>query len=508
MNDNFKAKLWVSGDLNGFFGFFSNVLTNFIAAIGLLILIGMPSNIIFGNIVPAAAISIGVGNLLLGYMGKVLSEKTKNPDVTAMPYGLSVPHYFVVAFGVLSVVYAATGSWDLAWSASIAWNVVQGLIMQIGAFIGPFISKHIPRSAMLGALTGLAITYIAANPAGEMFGAPYIGLSSFAIILIGWVGLKTMPFKIPVGAFAIMTGTILAWITGYMNPDAIGESVSNISLYLPSLNLSFMMQGFQFIAPFLPAAIPLAIYDFLESLDNLESAAAEGEHYPIVKAMAIPAVLTLVGAALGSPYPTIIYIGHPGWKATGARIGYSIATGIGVIILAFTGTMELLLALIPSPALLPILVFIAMSIGNQAFSVTPKRHYPALILSFVPLMCGFLVLKINSALEAVGTSAGEVGFDVLASKGIPMLGWERLAGGDIITGMLLATILINIIDRKYKLAAIYAFITGGLAFFGLVHSTVIGIGAGVDVAIGYALFGAIIYLMNYYKKEENIPIND
>lgn len=506
MSNNIKPKLWVPGDLNGFFGLFSNVLTNFIAAIGLLILIKMPAEIIFGSIVPAVAISIGVGNLALAYIAKRLAEKTNNENVTAMPYGLSVPHYFIVAFGVLAVVYATTQDWMLAWAASIAWNVIQGIIMLIGAFVGPFISKHVPRSAMLGALAGLAITYIAANPAGEMFSTPYIGLTSFAIILVGWIGLKTMPFKIPVGAFAIMVGTILAWITGHMDPALIGKSVSNIGFSIPSLNIDLMVQGFRFIGPFLPAAIPLAIYDFLESLDNLESAAAEGEHYPITTTMAVPAILTLVGAALGSPYPTIIYIGHPGWKATGARIGYSIATGIGVILLAFTGTMELLLALVPSAALLPILVFIALSIGNQAFSVTPKRHYPALILSFIPLVCGFLVSKINSALEAAGTTSSAVGLDVLASKGIPMLGWERLAAGDIVIGMLLATILIYIIDHKYKLSAIYAFMTAVLAFFGLVHSKTIGIGAGMDVAIGYACFGIVLLVMNYYKKEENVVV--
>lgn len=502
MKKEFVPKLWVSGDLNGFFGLFSNVLTNFLAAIGLLLVIQMPKGIVFGEIVPAAAVSIGLGSIALGILAIQLSKKMQSDNVTAMPYGLSVPHYFAVAFGVIGVVYGATGDWKIAYGAGLAWNVIQGLVMLIGSFIGPYISKYVPRSAMLGALAGLAITYIAANPAGEVFTTPYIGLTSFAIILVGWIGLKKMPFNIPAGAFAIMIGTIIAWITGYMDITTVSDSLSSAKIAVPTFHFQSMIAGFEYIQPFLPAALPLAIYDFLESLDNLESAAAEGEHYPIVKAMSIPAVLTLVGACLGSPYPTIIYIGHPGWKATGARIGYSFATGGAILLLSFTGLLQIILAIIPLVALLPILMFIAMMIGTQAFSVTPRRHYPALIVSIMPLVAGFVVLKVNSALSAAGTSVSEIGYDKLHNVGIPMIGWERLAGGDIVTGMLLGTIVIFVIDRKYRIAAIYAFLTGILAFFGLVHSTKIGFGSGRDVMLGYLCFGLVLLVMHFYHPEK------
>ena len=48
MENNGKGtqKLWVKGDLNGYFGLFSNVLTNFLAAVGLLVTIGMPNDMI------------------------------------------------------------------------------------------------------------------------------------------------------------------------------------------------------------------------------------------------------------------------------------------------------------------------------------------------------------------------------------------------------------------------------------------------------------------------------
>ncbi|MBU1143516.1 MAG: xanthine permease [Firmicutes bacterium] len=492
---------WVKGDLNGFFGLFSNVLTNFLAAVGLLIIIGMPNDIVFGSVVPGTAVAVGLGGIILAIQAKQLSVKMKKNDVTAMPYGLSVPHYFVVAFGVIAVVYAVTNDWQTAWAAGIVWNFIQGIIMGVGSFVGIYIKKYIPRAAMLGALAGLAITYIAMNPAGQVFATPYIGMTSLAIIFVGWFALKKMPFGIPAGAFAIMIGTILAWATGYMDPQAVGDSFSNVGLSLPGLALNVFGRGFAQIAPFLPAAIPLAIYDFLESLDNLESAEVSGEKYNVPKAMLVPAGLTLLGSFLGSPFPTIIYIGHPGWKSTGARIGYSWVTGVAILLLAFLGFMNFILAIIPLVALLPILMYIGMVITTQAFATTKKEHMPAVALSFIPLIAGFVTLQIKNAIAATG---GTLDYQALSNTGIPLLGWERLAAGDILVGMMIATIAIFIIDRKFLVSAVYALIAAGLAFFGFIHAPAIGFATGWEVALGYTLMALVLIAMNFYRKHENV----
>lgn len=491
---------WTKTDLNGFFGLFSNVLTNFLAAIGLLVLIGMPGSIVFGTVVPGTAIAIGFGGILLAIQAKRLSARTNSDSVTAMPYGLSVPHYFAVSFGVIGVVYSATGDWTVAWATGVVWNLVQGVIMAAGAFIGIYIKRHVPRAAMLGALAGLAITYIAMNPAGAVFTTPYIGMMSLAIVLSGWLALKTMPFRIPAGAFAIILGTILAWVTGYMDPSEVTQSLGDVGVSLPTFALHLFSVGFEQIAPFLPAAIPLAIYDFIESLDNLESAEAEGEKYNVPKAMMVPAGLTILGSCLGSPFPTIIYIGHPGWKAAGAHIGYSWLTGVSILLISFVGLLNFVLSVIPLVALFPILMYIGMVIVTQAFAVTDKRHMPAVALSFIPLIAGFVTLNVRNAIQAVG---GDIDYEVLAAEGIPLLGWERLAGGDILVGMVLASIAIFLIDRHFMRAAAYSLIAAVLSYFGFLHAAEIGIGTGSEAAIGYLAFGAVMLAMNYYRASEN-----
>ena len=40
---------------------------------------------------------------------------------------------------------------------------------------------------------------------------------------------------------------------------------------------------------------------------------------------------------MGCPFMLAVYIGHPGWKAMGGRIGYSLGTGVMVIVLCWLG---------------------------------------------------------------------------------------------------------------------------------------------------------------------------
>lgn len=503
-NNNVGTPWFVKGDINGFFGLGSNVLTNFLAAIGLLAAISMPGDIIYGRIVPAAAISIGLGSIFFAIQARRKSLRDNRDDVTAMPYGLSVPHYFIVAFAVVLPVYAQTKDWVLAWSVGVAWNLVQGIIMTLGALVGPFIQKYVPRSALLGSLAGLAVTYIAMNPMGEIFSAPYIGLLTLAIVLAGWFAHKKMPGNLPAGLVAIVIGMTLAWITGYMDVAAVREAAGGFSIALPGLAINNMIEGFAYLSPFLAAAIPLAIYDFLESLDNIESAEVAGDKYNTSLSLLVPGVLTLLGAALGSIYPTIIYIGHPGWKKAGARVGYSMATGVFILLIAFVGLMPLVMSVIPLVALLPILVYISMTIGQQAFGTAEVKHLPAMIIGLMPFIASYVIQQVNSALTAVGTDAASVGYDVLLSNGIYYEGWSRLGSADILVSMMLISIVIFLIDQNFARAAVYSFIAGILSYFGFIHAGEIGIGTGATAALGYLSMGIGLVLLHFYRQNDKV----
>ena len=138
-----------------------------------------------------------------------------------------------------------------------------------------------------------------------------------------------------------------------------------------------VFSGFEFLGIILVTAIPFGIYDLVEAMDNVESAEAAGDEYPTTRVLTADGVVSLIGCLMGNPFINAVYIGHPGWKAMGGRIGYSAATGIMVVLLSWFGIISVLLALVPVVAISPILLYIGMLIGAQAFQTTPVKHAPA-----------------------------------------------------------------------------------------------------------------------------------
>jgi AGZA family xanthine/uracil permease-like MFS transporter len=142
-----------------------------------------------------------------------------------------------------------------------------------------------------------------------------------------------------------------------------------------------VFSGFEFLGIILVTAIPFGIYDLVEAMDNVESAEAAGDHYPTTRVLTADGVVSLIGCLMGNPFINAVYIGHPGWKAMGGRIGYSAATGLMVIVLSWFGIIALMLALIPVVAISPILLYIGMLIGAQAFQDHAAAHAPAMVLA-------------------------------------------------------------------------------------------------------------------------------
>ena len=111
----------------------------------------------------------------------------------------------------------------------------------------------------------------------------------------------------------------------------------------------------------------------------------------------------------------------------GGRIGYSAATGVVVLVLTWLGIVALMSSLIPVVAILPILLYIGMLIGSQAFQESPKAHAPAIILAMIPQIAAWGKTMIDGALGAAGTNAATVGMAKLGAVGILYNGSGRSA---------------------------------------------------------------------------------
>ena len=502
---SFKPTLWTPGDWNAFFGFGTNILVNMLVLTGLLrFVLKMPDAIVFGRILPALGLMMCLSTLYYAWLAYRLAQKTGRSDVCAMPSGVSVPHMFIVTFVIMLPIALTTKDPIKGWEAGLVWVFFQSFILMIGGFIAPYIRKVTPRAALLGTLAGVSITFISMRPALEMFMTPQIGLVCFAIIMVSWFGGVKYPKGIPAGLVAIAVGMLIAWGSNLFGLGLGGVSVAGVKAAFSSFGFSVplpavdhVFSGFEYLGVILVTAIPFGIYDLVEAMDNVESAEAAGDHYPTTRVLTADGVVSLIGCLMGNPFINAVYIGHPGWKAMGGRIGYSAATGIMVIVLSWFGVISLLLAIVPVVAISPILLYIGMLIGAQAFQSTPKTHSPAIVLALTPHLAGWCKTLMDGALAAAGTSAVAIGLDKLMGVGVLYKGLEVLGGGSILTGLVLGAIGAFVIDKKFVEASAFAFAGAVLTFFGFMHGQAVGIAVTPTVSIAYLIVAAFLYLLHW-----------
>ena len=488
-----KVPWWVSGDTNAFFGLGFNTLVNVLVLSGLCLgVVNIPGADVFGVILPALGVQLLIGNVYYTYLARRLAQRENRLDVCAMPYGPSVPHMFIVVFVIMLPIYLATKDPLVAWAAGLAWCFIIGLIVLVGAFVGPYIRRYTPQAAMLGTLAGISIAFISMRPAAQMWEALWIALPVMVIILIGFFTDLKLPGNIPVGLAALLVGTAIGWIGGYMSAPDVVSAAQNVAISLPTADFARLGQGLADVAPLLATAIPLGIYNFTEGMTNVESAAVAGDEYNLRSILLADGTGAVVGSVLGCPFPPAVYIGHPGWKAAGGRTCYSLASGVVIALMCFLGLFGLLGALLPLPAIVPILLYIGLLIGAQAFQETPKRHAVAVVFALIPNIASWASGLIDNALIAAGTTASQVGEAALTNAGLVYEGLKLLGGGAILAGLVLGAITAFIIDKRFVSAAVYCFIGAVLGFIGLIHAEQVGWDVGGQIALGYAFAGIIL----------------
>ena len=488
-----RLSWWVAGDTNAFFGLGFNTLVNVLVLSGLCLgVLKIPGSDVFGVILPALGVQLLIGNVYYTYLARRLARREGRTDVCAMPYGPSVPHMFIVVFVIMLPIYLRTKDPIVAWTAGLAWCFIIGLIVLMGAFIGPYIRRYTPQAAMLGTLAGISIAFISMRPAAQMWSALWIAFPVMVIILIGFFTDLKLPGNIPVGLAALLVGTAIGWIGGYMSGPDVITAAKDVTLSLPWFDFARLGHGLANVAPLLATAIPLGIYNFTEGMTNVESASVAGDDYDLRAILGADGLGALVGACLGCPFPPAVYIGHPGWKAAGGRTTYSLASGVFIALMCFLGMFGLLGALLPMPAIVPILLYIGLLIGAQAFQETPSRHAVAVVFALIPNIASWAGGLMTNAVLAAGSTPEKIGEQGFEDNGIVYHGMLLLGGGAILAGMILGAIVAFVIDKNFLPAAVYCFIGAALGFIGLIHAEHVGWNVGGQVALGYLFAGLVL----------------
>jgi AGZA family xanthine/uracil permease-like MFS transporter len=462
------ARWLAAGDVNGFLGLALDNTSNLVIFSSLLIgIFGFPADLVLGRMLPGTALGVLVGDLAYTAMAVRLGRRTGRDDVTAMPFGIDTPTLFAMVFGVLGPVKAATGDAVLAWKVGMAVTIAIGVAKCVLSFAGDWARRVVPRAALLGSIAGVAILLIAFLPMLKILRDPLVGLIALVILLLALVGGARMPFALPGAVVAVVAGTLIFWLRAWLGgggppPPIVGVG---LALAVPWPTLSWL-GALDVALPYLSIALPFALLTIVGGIDNTESALAAGDEYRVRDVLLIESAATILAGLCGGVIQNTPYIGHPAYKAMGARAGYTLATGLLIGLGAATGLLGALVGLLPEAAVAPILVFIGLEITAQAFLASPPRHGAAVAITFVPVAAAVVLIEIGGMLSALGRSAADLSGEAAVSHRALLV----LANGFILTAVLWGSALAFIIDRRRAALAAVLALCSVATLVGLVHS--------------------------------------
>ena len=518
-----RPRWFVRGDVDGFFGLAIDNLIQILLIVSLCQgVLGFSATLVYARILPGVALSLILGNGYYSWLAHQQGQRQQRDDLTALPYGINtvslIAYVFLVMLPVkLGAIAQGTSperAAELAWQAGLVACLGSGIIELAGAWIGDYLRRFAPRAAMLSTLGGIALTFIAIGFLFRTYAYPVVGIVPLGVILLTYFG--RVKFGLPGGLVAVLLGVALAWGTGLVQwePQRWATAVEPLGIYLPHLWLGELWGQGSVLWQYFSIILPMGLFNLVGSLQNLESAEAAGDRYPTAPSLAANGIGTLVAAVCGSCFPTTIYIGHPGWKEMGARVGYSWLNGLVMGVLCLSGAVGLLDYVIPIEAGMAIVLWIGVVIVAQSFTATPAAHAPAVVMGLLPGIAGWAALIAKTSLRVAGFGSPEQPFTPELMAKFPlsdtyMDGAFALEQGIILSAMILSAVTVYIIERKFGWAAAWALGAAGLAWIGLIHSyeltatdTVVhlGWGTGSSWALGYVLLALLLVFAAWQRR--------
>jgi AGZA family xanthine/uracil permease-like MFS transporter len=473
----------VPGDVNAFFGLMLDNIGVLIMMAGLLVgVYHFPHEFVLTRMIPGTAVGVLIGDLIYTVMAFRLARRTGRQDVTAMPLGLDTPSTFGVVFLILGPAFLAATRRGLdpeaaasqAWFVGIAMILASGLFKLACAPASGWIRRVVPRAGLLGSLVSIALVIISFLPLLDIAATPVAGFVSLAVILATLTAGWKLPRRIPGALGAVVIGLVIYYgmhLAG-LGPGLGAEGdkpTATLRVVLPmpaAAWWAWARESWAGAIAYLPVAIPLALATVVGGIDCAESAAAAGDDYPTGAIIATEGFATLAGGLFGGVIQSTPYIGHPAYKAMGARAGYTLATALFVGSAGILGYFDWIFYVIPKAVVFPILIFVGLEITAQSFRATLPKHYPALALACVPALAYLAVLILNRLFDAAGRPFGAYGPEI--GRWIQVI--TILANGFIVTSLLWATGLAKLIDGRIRAAAAAFALAGVCALFGIIHS--------------------------------------
>lgn len=503
---------FVRGDIDGFFGLALDNLVQLLLIDALCrYVVGMPDDLVYGRVLPGVAVSLLVGNLFYASQAMKLARVTGRSDVCALPYGINTVSLFAHVFLVmLPAKFVAEQAGDpdpvrTAWRAGLWACMGSGIIEFAGSFVADRVRRLTPRAALLSTLSGIALGFISLGFLFRTFANPVVGLVTFGVVMLTYFGRVRFRGGLPGGLVAVGLGTLIAWLTGLAPVGTTPAGSASLHLPIPVVG-ELAADGGRTLLTFFSVILPMGVFNVVGSLQNVESAEAAGDAYPTRPSLVVNGVGTVAAALFGSCFPTTIYIGHPGWKAMGARAGYSVLSGVFMTVVCLTGTLSWIAWAVPVDAGMAIVLWIGIVITAQAFEATPREHAPAVVVGILPGVGAWGALLLKNGLRAAGLGNPEKPFgpgliDAFKATDTWAHGAFALEQGFIFTAMILSAATVHVLGRQFGRAAAWCAAAALFSVTGLMHGyqwtvgdTAVALGPAWEWTLGYAAMTVLFAL--------------
>lgn len=492
------------GDIGGLTYAITNNIVNYLIVIATLSgVLKWPDEIVYGNVIPGMSIGLMASGIYYAWMGRRLSRKEGRADVTALPSGVSTPAMFVMLYGVIMPLHYALEDPALTWSAAVAACFIGGFVEFLGGVIGPWMKSNLPRAALLGTVAGIGFIWMATQGVFDIFGDPVIGVPILLVAMVGIFGGYMFPKKIPPLVVAIVGGIVYAFCLGRTTVD-----FSGIGFYMPNPvnGIQQLINGFAVVAPYLTVVIPVSIYNFIETMDNVEGANAAGDNYNVRETQFADGCCTMISAIFGGVIPNTVWLGHAGLKKSGAGIGYSLIAGLVLGAAGIFGLFSFLDNLVPAAVCAVTFLWCAVVMVAQAFKDNPVKHYAAVGIAMIPPVADYLYTQITGAAGLAGYSTevladGTAGYNaevtqMILDAGVMWNGVPGVKAGAVIIGILLGTITVFIIEKQLLKVGVVCLAGAVLACFGFIHSAQLGFNPDSPFAIAYLIAAVLAFILH------------
>ena len=482
----FRYRWWGKGDIDASLGVFFDGFSKILSATGIMLFVfGMPAEIVLGKMLPGIGVAVFLGNLWYFHEAHSLAQREQRHNVTAQPFGIGASQLSGWLYLIMGPIYWQTGNAEYAFQIGLAACFIGGFIEILGAFVGKWIVQNVPHSALMGNMASAAIVWLSFVGISMVYDRPVYALLPLFIVIIDYLGKADRRFaKIPAGLAAVVLGSVIAWCTGYLSLDNFTHSFSSLGFYPPRLCVGDIFKGLRGIVPFLPIIIPLQLNNFLSTLQGVEAARSAGDVYPERRSMIMDGCSSVIGALFGNPFPTTVYFGHPGWKELDAHAGFSLVNAAAYLLICTTGLTGVLMALIPTEAVMVLLIFIGFSVTAATFQGIDHKYNNVILISMVPILFQYIQTLINSAVQAAGSTVDAIGTAGFAEFSVPINGIQYLANGAFLSSLLIAGLLAYVVDKQYGRAAAFALALAGCSFVGMIHASEVSLFSPVGTLFG------------------------